>query len=399
MPPLLNISLGLLVRHIDDVASLWGVPDAIKAQLAAAVCARRAMSPGAAQLFAEHAPCEVVLPNCTQLDAEAMARLLTTAASARLERLELGCCGRGFTDAAARALLEAAPALPALAALRLQGAYNLTSGALCSVLAAASSSLRRLSLAQGSKIDGAVVERLPDLAPHLEELDLSECRGVPGDALRAALPRMRSLRRLALDGIPEVDDALVLAVAPQLPALSALSLAMCAGVSDAGLVGVAKAAPALEELVIDDVARASDAALLALSEHCRRLHTLSARRCAKLTDAGLVALAEACPLRRVAVAAVPGAGAPFAAALARRCGGSLEALDVSFCRGVPEAGLGLLADSCPKLADLRVYGCTQVTDRLVDGHSSDSVRFAGLATSVRGGGGGGGGGGAVAVAQ
>lgn len=156
-----------------------------------------------------------------------------------------------------------------------------------------------------------------------------------------------------------MTDEVVEAVA-RLPSLSALSLAFCAAVTDAGLTALAAKAPGLTDLVIDDLARASDASLLAISDHCRRLGSLSARRCAKVTDAGLVAVAERCPLRRLVIAGVPGAGAATASALARCCGGSLEALDVSFCRGIPEAGLGLLADRCPKLTDLRVYGCTQV---------------------------------------
>ncbi|GBF91694.1 hypothetical protein Rsub_03998 [Raphidocelis subcapitata] len=383
VPPLLDLSLQLLVKHIEDVVSLWGVPDAIKCQLAAAVCARRALSPAAAQLFAEHAPCEVALPNCTQLDQEGMIQLLTTACSARLERLDLGCCGRGFTDASARALAAAAgdAGLPALASLALQGAYNFTDAALFELLAAAPA-LRRLAVPQGSKFGGGFVERLPALLPRLEELDLSECRGVPGAALSAALPQLMALRRVALDGIPEVDDSVIAAVG-KLPSLTALSLAFCQSVSDAALASLGSGAPNLAVLVIDDCARVGDPGLIALAAGCRRLARLSARRCVKLTDAGLVAVAERCPLRRLEAAGVPGVGAPTASALARCCGGSLEFLDLSFCRGVPEAALGLLADRCPKLSELRVYGCTQVTDRLVNGTSNEVLAFKGLATSVR----------------
>ncbi len=108
-----------------------------------------------------------------------MQQLLTTAASARLERLELGCCGRGFTDQTSAAVLAArppsaanAPAFPALTSLRLQGAYNLTDAALVDLLEAAPK-LRRLAVGQGSKFDGGFVGKLPALLPGLEELDLA----------------------------------------------------------------------------------------------------------------------------------------------------------------------------------------------------------------------------------
>lgn len=407
---LMELSLRLLVAHINDVVSLWGVPDAIKAQLAAAVCARRAMSPEAALLFAEHAPCEVVLPNCTELDQEAMQKLLLTACSARLERLELGCCGRGLTDATARAIIAAAAergaasaasgnggsaggsgsggggdascALPALRTLALQGAYNLSDGTLCDLLRLCPG-LRRLGLPQGSKLDGSLLLRLPELAPCLEEIDLSECRGIPGSSLTSSLPQLMGLRRVTLDGISEVDDS-VLEALSRLPSLSSLSIAFCQSVSDKGIFQMASRSPNLEKLNIDDCARVGDEALAAVARGCPRLSHLSARRCTKLTDAGLSAVADRGALRRLAIAGVPGAGAGAAAALARRCGATLESLDASFCRGIPEASLGALLDGCGRLSEVRLYGCTQVTGRVVHGHSNDGpLVLVGLATSVK----------------
>jgi hypothetical protein len=157
---------------------------------------------------------------------------------------------------------------------------------------------------------------------------------------------------------------------------------MCQTVTDAGVNSVASKAPQLQELAADDCTRLGDGALAALARGCPGLQVLSLRRCAKVTDAGIIAVAERGQLRRLAVGGVPGVGAASAAALARCCGSRLEALDVSFCRGLPEAALGLIVDGCPGLRELRVYGCTQVTDRLVHGHSNDGVTLQGLATSV-----------------
>jgi hypothetical protein len=102
-----------------------------------------------------------------------MQQLLATAASARLESLDLGCCGRGFTDASALALSAAPPGgLPALRRLALQGAYNLSDGALLALLERAPG-LLRLAVPQASKFDGTLVSRLPALLPGLQELDLA----------------------------------------------------------------------------------------------------------------------------------------------------------------------------------------------------------------------------------
>lgn len=175
----------------------------------------------------------------------------------------------------------------------------------------------------------------------------------------------------------------MLAALGKLPSLSALSIAFCQAVTDSGVEAFAPKAPKLRDLNIDDCTRLGDASLLALAAHCRGLESLSARRCVKMTDAGLVAVAERGALRRLAVSGSPGAGAAAASALARCCGATLEWVDASFCRAVPEAALGLLLDHCPRLRELRAYGCTQVTDRLVHGHSNDGAAIKGLATSVR----------------
>jgi DNA repair protein RAD7 len=125
IPSLYTLALQLLVKHIDAVSTLWGVPDLIKTEVAAAVCQQRRMDPTIAQLFADSAPSELVLTDCTQLDAEAMGQLLATAGSRRLERLELCMCGRGFGDEAAAAVADKVP-LSGLRRLKLTGAYRLS---------------------------------------------------------------------------------------------------------------------------------------------------------------------------------------------------------------------------------------------------------------------------------
>ena len=179
VPSLFSVAVKLLVQHIAAVSSLWGVPDGIRSQLAAAVCAQRKLSPEVALLFGQDTPTELVIPDCTQLDAKAMAGLLrlllkgtvessdagaagegfqqtlpqteeaaeaaaaaaagarasspaaeadaeagaAAPGAARLERLELGSCGRGFDDRAAAVVASAGP-LVGLRVLRLGGAYR-----------------------------------------------------------------------------------------------------------------------------------------------------------------------------------------------------------------------------------------------------------------------------------
>jgi DNA repair protein RAD7 len=177
VPSLFSLSVKLLVNHINAVTSLWGVPDPIRSQLAAAVCAQRKLSPEVALLFGQDTTTELVIPDCSQLDAKAMAGLLqmlllggkpgpedgsngngeppsssspaaaeagaspepaaaAAATAARLERLELGSCGRGFDDKAA-VLVACAGPLSGLRVCRLTGAYRLGDSGLLQLLGAA----------------------------------------------------------------------------------------------------------------------------------------------------------------------------------------------------------------------------------------------------------------------
>lgn len=77
----------------------------------------------------------------------------------RLERLELGMCGRGFSDAVAAAMVKGGE-LAALRALTLGGAYRVTDADLGRLLAAAPR-LAELRLPQCSRLqDAAAIARL-----------------------------------------------------------------------------------------------------------------------------------------------------------------------------------------------------------------------------------------------
>lgn len=132
----------------------------------------------------------------------------------RLERLSLGFCGRGFGDEAAALLAKRGP-FPKLAALHLGGAYRLTDAGLQALLAAAPA-LQELSVPHASRVTAALVLALPQLAPQVKALDLTECRGIDaggwqGHGMRCSSPVQ--LGGLVLPGVRVratwlVDEAL-----------------------------------------------------------------------------------------------------------------------------------------------------------------------------------------------
>uniref|UniRef100_A0A453SYC0 Uncharacterized protein n=1 Tax=Aegilops tauschii subsp. strangulata TaxID=200361 RepID=A0A453SYC0_AEGTS len=71
-----------------------------------------------------------------------------------------------------------------------------------------------------------------------------------------------------------------------------------------------------------------------------------------------------------------------ARAIASKCSLRLEILDVSFCRGLTNEALGLIVDSCSSLRTLKLFGCTQITDIFLKGHSNSLVKIIGIEGSI-----------------
>jgi hypothetical protein len=365
-PTLQALTLRLAAEHIEAVESLWGLPDGVRARLAAAAAEARTLSPAAARLFSAGSPAELILPDCSRLEEADLRAALVEAATPALARLELKSCGRGLGDGAARALAAAGP-LCALTSLRLDGAYRLEDAGAAALLQAMPN-LKELALTRAPRL-GGIVEELPRIAPGITALDLSESRGAGANALHAAAKGLRELERLALDGLPEVDDDLVAALAAAAPRLRALSLRAC-GVGDAGAAALARSATGLRELFLDETGVGA-VGVHALAG-CRALERLGLGRCC-VDDAGLAALAAALPrLRSLSLYACITLGPGGVGALAASAGASLEELDLSWCRRVDGAALGRLVDACRALRRLTLWGLAP-GDAFLHGHGGEEL--------------------------
>nr|CAB3481152.1 unnamed protein product [Digitaria exilis] len=69
-------------------------------------------------------------------------------------------------------------------------------------------------------------------------------------------------------------------------------------------------------------------------------------------------------------------------AISRKCSVRLEALDLSFCRELTNEALGLIVESCPSLRILKLFGCTQITDFFLKGHSNTLVKIIGIEGNI-----------------
>ncbi|KAJ0030268.1 hypothetical protein Pint_13495 [Pistacia integerrima] len=60
---------------------------------------------------------------------------------------------------------------------------------------------------------------------------------------------------------------------------------------------------------------------------------------------------------------------------------NLLSLDISFCRNLTNEAVGLIVDSCLSLKILKIFGCTQITNVFLEGHSNPEVQIIGMKMS------------------
>lgn len=313
--------------------------------------------------------------------------------------------------------------------LSLSGAYLLNDKGLLCILKA-SPSLTALSLPQACRLiasqQNSSINMLPRLCPHLRELNLNECRGIDSDGLHQALSGLlpTTLEELSLDGLGgQINDDFMASLLPPsssslFPKLKHASFARCTELTDKGLLDFVRRAPFLESLVLDEckgitslgllhmfgitvidlggeyvdddnnmstTTRSSRSALAAaistkplavvppfkslklkkcpvddsvlciLASKCPDLTTLSLNGCKQITSSSILVVSQAA------------------------CRRSLQYLDLSWCRQVSQEALGALADACPRLETLVLWGCgeNQVGRVFLDGHSNDRLTVIG----------------------
>ena len=389
VPLLSHLCVRLVVDYLEDVETLWGLPDAVRSLIAAEACKRRCLkNPATLRLFVEHSPVEIDIPDCTHFDPDVLLAAVVEASTPKLEKLDLGLCGRGLTDTVATQI-AAQGVFVSLKSLKLGGAYRLSDTGLTALLAR-TPALMSLAIPQCCRIEGSVIEQgLSRLTPHLTHLDLGECRGVSAASLVAALQRLPALDSLILDGISEVDDSMLCMLSSikqssETP-LRHLSLAACPRVTNKGVEALVVATPHLQTLVLDECSKVGNEAVFAIAQHCPELQTISLQRCTGVGDEAVMVLASSLTsLRSVSLGGVVKLTGAAVGALARGpSASSLEIVDLSWCRGVQPLFLGLLADSCRRLKVMKLWGCSQAADAdFLLGHSNDELMIEGCVGST-----------------
>eukprot|EP00802_Teleaulax_amphioxeia_P011994 Tamp_12032.p1 GENE.Tamp_12032~~Tamp_12032.p1 ORF type:complete len:564 (-),score=141.49 Tamp_12032:162-1763(-) len=401
IPTLQNMCIDIVATHIEACLEhgLGAILPEMKAKICENLCKKRRLLPDVLPIFTDRETAVLSLPDCSYIGEAEMAAAFERCQGPALEVLNLKYCGRSISDKLLENLFTHAANLHTL---QIGGCYRVSDkGIACAVKA----------------------------LPHLRVLELSDCRNISKEALRSVAEVGGTLESLSLKNSTQLDSEALLHLA-QLRKLKRLSLAGCRGASDVIVDMLADSCGAtLEELDLSHLpdsgftaephhCRISDASLEAIACKCAKLQTLTLRNCDSISDRGLLVLSEgACAnLARLDLSRCKKVSDEGLVPLIAKCKSlshvslnsagfvsfdegtgeqthgitdrtlvalrensvkSLEELDVSWCRGISDEGLGHLVDNAYNLKALCLRGCVQITEIFLNGHSNPEVAIRG----------------------
>uniref|UniRef100_J3MTL4 Rad7 n=2 Tax=Oryza brachyantha TaxID=4533 RepID=J3MTL4_ORYBR len=384
-PSLTSLCLQTLSNNAEAIESLAGIPDELKHRLLTSLCHSRKMN---AHLLGElmcDNPVEVELCECSWLSEEVFETTFGKCRTEFLQVLQLDLSGRCLPDYMLPATLARVPnCMPLLKRLSLKGNYRLSDNGLDTIISAAPS-LSSLNLCECSLLTSTGIENLANkLNSVLTELYIDDCLNVDAMMILPALQKIKHLEVLSMSGVQSVCDKFVKELIPvHCSNLKELAFAGCLKLTSSSIKTIGGNCPQLSSLDLRNLNRLRDSAMTHLRNGCRLIKKLRLQR-NTFSDEAISQFLEQCGgyLIELCLNNVEKTGNLTACAIARNCSTHLEVLDLSFCRELTNEALGLIVDSCSSLRIVKLFGCTQITDVFLKGHSNPLVTIIGIEGKV-----------------
>ncbi|KAI9191538.1 hypothetical protein LWI28_009766 [Acer negundo] len=383
VPSLKELSLKILVKNADAIASLENVPDALRHKLSQMLCDSRGMNTHFLDLLVMGSPTEIRLRDCSWLTEQEFSKSFEGCDYSSLTVLQLDCCGRCLPDyTLLSTIARSLNSLPSLTTLSLCGACRLSDDGL-RALASSAPALRCLNLSQCSLLTSTSIDILADsLGSVLQELYINDCQRIDAMLILPALKKLNHLEVLSVAGIETVSDDFVGEFMSACGHnMKELVLSDCLKLTDFSLKVIAETCPGLCALDISNLCKLTDFAIGYLANGCHAIQTLKLCRNA-FSDEAIAAFLETSgeSLKELSLNNLKKVAHNTALSLAKSSR-NLIILDLSWCRLLTNEAVGLIVDSCSSLRMVKVFGCTQITNVFLDGHSNPEVKIIGLKMS------------------
>ncbi|RHN64572.1 putative leucine-rich repeat domain, L domain-containing protein [Medicago truncatula] len=304
--------------------------------------------------------------------------------------LQLQQCGRIITEYTLPCTLAKSPnCLSRLISLSLTGACRLSDKGL-QLLVSSATTLRSINLSQCSLLTFASLDILADsLGSLLKELYLDDCILIDVALILSALKRLEHLEVLSLAGLPTVTDKFIknyiITCGHNINELvlrdcfnRLVYISMYRNLTDASMKFIAEHCPELHALDITNLCKLTDLTIRYLANSCRALLNLKLCR-NSFSDEAIAAFLEinGKSLEELSLNNIKKVGQQTSLSLAKNAK-NLHTLDLSWCRNLTDNEFGLIVDSCSSLRFLKLFGCSQVTNAFLKGHSNSELQIIGL---------------------
>ncbi|KAH1131808.1 hypothetical protein J1N35_003186 [Gossypium stocksii] len=380
VPSLLDLSLCALAKNAEAIVSLNHVPDMLRHKLSRSVSNSRKMDAHFLQLLASGSPTEIRVNDCSRVTEDEFTKIFGCCDTKNLTVLQLDLCGSCIPDYVLQdTLAHSSKSLPALVTLSLNGAYRLTDQGL-NALALSAPALQSINLSQCSLLTSSGINDLANcFESTLRELYLDECHNIEAMVVLPALKKLKCLEVLSMAGIQTVcDDFVIKMVEACGKNMKELVFASCVELTDVSLKFVGKTCAKLCAIDLSYLRKLTDLSMRYLANGCRSINRLKLCRNG-FSDEAIAAFLEASgsSLTELSLNNIASVGLNTAISLSK-CSRKLFSLDLSWCRNLTDEALGLVVDSCSSLKLLKLFGCTQITDVFLKGHSNPQVQIIGL---------------------
>ncbi|KAA0055779.1 hypothetical protein IC582_003131 [Cucumis melo] len=381
LPPSLgDLCVRVLAENADAISSLDFVPDTFRHKLSRLLCDSRKMDSRFLNLLLCGSPTEVCIRDCSWLSEEEFVQSFQGCDTSKLIALQLYQCGRSIFDIVLLSTLaRSSNSLPALKSLSLTGACSLSDVGVAALVCSAPA-LQSLNLSQCSFLTFSSIDSIANsLGSTLRELYLDDCLKIDPMLMLPAMNKLQHLEVLSLAGMEDVCDKFIQEF---LTAggrnLKELILTDCVKLTNKSIKAISETCSALRAIDLMNLSKLTDYALCCLASGCQALQKLKLSR-NLFSDEAVAAFVEMSRenLKELSLNSVKKVSRCTAISLACFCK-NLVSLDVSWCRKLTDEALGLIVDNCPSLRELKLFGCTQVTDVFLDGHSNPNLEIIGL---------------------
>lgn len=383
IPSLKELSMKILVQNADAITSLEHVPDALRHKLSFMLCDSRQMNSHFLNLLFSGSPTEIRLRDCSWLTEQEFTKAFVSCDTKNLTVLQLDRCGRCMPDYILLSTLASSlTSLPSLTTLSICGACRISDVGFKALVTSAPA-LRSINLSQCSLLTSTSMDILADkLGSFIQELYINDCQSLNAMLILPALRKLKHLEVLSVAGIETVTDEFVRGFVYACGHnMKELILTDCVKLTDFSLKVIAETCPRLCTLDLSNLYKLTDFGIGYLANGCQAIQTLKLCRNA-FSDEAMAAFLETAgePLKELSLNNVRKVADNTALSLAKRSN-KLVNLDLSWCRNLSDEALGLIVDSCLSLRMLKLFGCSQITNAFLDGHSNPDLQIIGLKMS------------------